>query len=180
MMHDWNVVVNLHEHSFQKAFKELQGFGIVNETDFFNVLAMKVGDINRFLENLQEWIANHPDFLTRIARIVPVTDTFTFQSPEEFEAKAKEIVLQWVPQLAGKSFHVRIHRRGFKGRLSSLDEEHFLDKILLEALEKAGTPGRITFENPDAIAIVETLGQWAGLACWKREDLERYPWMRID
>jgi hypothetical protein len=61
-----------------------------------------------------------------------------------------------------------------------LDEEHFLDRILLEALEKAGTPGRITFENPEAIAIVETLGQWAGLACWKREDLERYPWMRLD
>ena len=45
-----------------------------------------------------------------------------------------------LPILAGKNFHVRMHRRGFKGRISSHDEERFLDTILLEELGKIGNP----------------------------------------
>ena len=179
-MPDWNVVVNLYEKSFTKAFKELQGFGLVNKTNFFNVLTLKVSDIDRFLETFHNWISEHPNLMNKIARAIPVTDTFIFQSPEEFEAKAKEVVLQWVPQLGGKTFHVRMHRRGFKGRLSSNDEERFLDGIILAALEARGTLGKITFDDPDAIIVVETLGQEAGLSCWAREQLQRYSFLKID
>ena len=179
-MDEWNVVVSVRERGYRKAFKILQGFGAVSQTGFLNVLAMKVGDPERFLETLQAAISDNPNLLSALARAVPVTCTFTFQSPEEFEAKAKEAVLSWVPQLAGKGFHVRMHRRGFKGRLSSLDEERFLDGILLAALEQAGTPGHITFDGPDAIIVVETLGQGAGLSCWNREDLQRYSFLHLD
>lgn len=179
-MPDWNVVVSLQERGFKKAFKELQGFGSVSKTEFFNVLTMKVSDIERFQESLREWVAEHPALLHAVARIVPVTATFQFQSAAEFEAQARETVLQWIPQLAGKAFYVRMHRRGFKHRISSLEAEHLLDGTLLAALEAAGTPGRITFDEPDAIVIVETLGQWAGMACWKREDVRRYPWLRLN
>ena len=109
-----------------------------------------------------------------------ITCTFSFQSPEEFEPKAKEAVLYCLPSLAGKSFHVRMHRRGFKGRISSPEEERFLDRILIEELAKIGNPGRITFEQPDAILVVETLGQQAGLSGWNRQDLQRYPLLRLD
>ena len=64
-----------------------------------------------------------------------------------------------------------MHRRGFKGKLSTMDEERFLDTYLLEALEMARTPGRITFTDPDAIIALETVGPRAGLALWTREDL---------
>jgi tRNA(Ser,Leu) C12 N-acetylase TAN1 len=177
---DWNVVVSLQERGFKKAFKDLQGFGIVSKTEFFNVLTMKVSDIERFQESLLEWVAEHPALLKAVARLVPITATFSFQSAAEFETQAKETVLQWVPQLAGKAFHVRMHRRGFKERISSLEAEHLLDGTLLAALAAAGTPGRITFEEPDAIVIVETLGQWAGLACWQRQEMQRYPWLRLN
>lgn len=179
-MSDWNVVVSLQERGFKRAFKDLQGFGIVSKTEFFNVLTMKVSNIELFQESLLKWVAEHPALLNAVARLIPVTATFSFQSAAEFEAQAKEIVLQWVPQLAGKAFHVRMHRRGFKDRLSSLEEEHLLDGALLAALEAAGTAGRITFDAPDAIVAVETLGQWAGLACWKQEEMQRYPWLRLD
>ena len=75
---------------------------------------------------------------------------------------------------------MRMHRRGFKGRLSSHEKERFLDDILLEALRKAGTPGHITFENPDAIIAVETIMNWAGLSLWTREQLQRYPFIRFN
>jgi hypothetical protein len=43
-----------------------------------------------------------------------------------------------------------------------------------------GKPGRITFEDPDAIIAVETVAQWAGLSLWKREDLKQYPFIRLN
>ena len=98
----------------------------------------------------------------------------------EPEAKAREASLTWIPDLAGKSFHVRMYRRGFKGQLSSQSEESFLDGILLDALNKIGKPGRITFENPDAIIALETIDSRAGLSLWTREDLQRYPFLRLD
>ncbi len=179
-MFHWNVVVNLHEHSFRRAFELLQGLGAVYTTEFLNVLVMEVSNIPRFLETLNAWVSDDPSLLKIISRVVPVTSTFSFQSPEEFETKAKEVVMYWLPLLAGKNFHVRMHRRGFKGRISSHDEERFLDTILLEELGKMGNPGHITFEDPDAIIVVETVGQQAGLSCWTREDLQRYPLLRLD
>lgn len=179
-MFHWNVVVNLHEHGFRRAFRILQGLGAVYTTEFLNVLVMEVSNIPRFLETLNTWLTEEPSLAKLLSRVVPVTSTFSFQSPSEFENKAKEAVLSWLPNLTGKSFHVRMHRRGFKGRLSSHDEERFLDKILLEELEKRGNPGHITFEDPDAILVVETVGQQAGISCWNREDLQRYPLLRLD
>lgn len=179
-MFHWNVVVNLHEHGFRRACRLLQGLGAVYNTEFLNVLVMEVSNIPRFLETLNAWVSEDPNLLQLLARVVPVTCTFSFQSPEEFETKAKEAVLPWVSQLAGKSFHVRMHRRGFKGRISSPEEERFLDRILLEELVKIGKPGHITFADPDAILVVETVGQQAGLSCWNREDLQRYALLKLD
>jgi hypothetical protein len=73
-----------------------------------------------------------------------------------------------------------MHRRGFKGRLSSPDEERFLDEVLLVALDEAGVPGRISFEAPDAIIAIETVGKRAGMSFWRRADLENYPFLGLD
>jgi tRNA(Ser,Leu) C12 N-acetylase TAN1 len=75
---------------------------------------------------------------------------------------------------------VRLHRRGFKGRLSTPEEERFLDDALLEALQAAGTPCSLSFDDPDAIIQIETVGNRAGLSLWTREDLARYPFLRVD
>lgn len=178
-MQDWNVIVTIREKGFGEAVKLLEQFGPVSGTDFFNVLVMKTNDTRMLLEALNKEIEENPGTLNFISRVVPVTETFNFQSKEEFESRAKEIVLQWAPQLTGKSFHVRMHRRGFKGRLSSIEVEQFLDGILLQHLEQLGSPGRIDFENPDAIIAVETVGQGAGLSCWARKDLVSYPFLGL-
>jgi tRNA(Ser,Leu) C12 N-acetylase TAN1 len=177
---EWNVVINLNERSISQAFHRLGVFGTIKKTGFFNVLVMKVDDLPGMLDTLRRWTEEDPGSMSFLSRVVPATVTFTFQSPEEFEAKSAEAVLQWAPELAGKRFHVRMRRRGFKGKLSSLDEEHFLDSVLLAAAEKAGAPGQISFDDPDAIIAVETVGPWAGLSIWRREDRERNPLIRLD
>jgi tRNA(Ser,Leu) C12 N-acetylase TAN1 len=111
---------------------------------------------------------------------VPVRSTFTFQSAEQFEARTRAAALAFLPELAGKGFYVRMYRHGFKGRLSSQAEERLLGTVLQEALEEAGTPGHVTFEEPDVILAVETLGNQAGLSLWTREDLRGFPLLRLD
>jgi tRNA(Ser,Leu) C12 N-acetylase TAN1 len=56
---------------------------------------------------------------------MPVQKKFSFQSPDEFEYKAKKEIEEWIPRLAGKAFHVRMHRRGFKDRLKSVNRSSF-------------------------------------------------------
>jgi len=92
----------------------------------------------------------------------------------------KETVSEWVPQLEGKGFHVRMHRRGFKGRLSSLEEEKMLDEFLLVLTKDGGSPGHVTFERPDVIIAVETVAHRAGLSLWTHEDLQKYPFVRVE
>ncbi|KAF0215912.1 MAG: hypothetical protein FD174_3922 [Geobacteraceae bacterium] len=179
-MKEWNVVVTVHDGGYSKARQLLNRFGRVNKSDFFNILVMRTDDTRRFLESLREEIARAPEINLYLARVVPVIQTFTFQSPEEFDTKARVAVSAWIPTLAHKGFHVRMHRRGFKGKLSSMEEERFLDDYLLEALQLAGTPGHITFEEPDAVIALETIGPQAGLSLWTREELLRYPFLKLD
>ncbi len=180
-MLDWNVVVTVQQQGYQEAISLLKQYGPVSRTQYFNVLVLRAENISEMTEDLQQRVENYPDIIEAIlARVVPVIKTFHFSSPEEFEKKARETALAWVPKMTGKSFHVRMHRRGFKGRLSSLEEERFLDDVLLQALEKLGKPAAIDFDDPDLILVLETIDQRAGLSLWTRDDLERYPFLHLD
>ncbi len=177
---EWNVVISVNEHGYKRAYDVFRGFGEVRRTEFFNVLHMRAEDVQGMLDALRERRMQDPDSLSFLSRLVPVSHAFIFNSAEEFDAKAKDVVRGWTPRLAGKSFHVRIHRRGFKGRLSSPDEERILDAFLLEELEKSNTPGRIDFNHSDAVIAIETIGTWAGMSLWTREDMKKYPFIRVD
>ena len=179
-MRDWNVVVTVNEGGFVQAIRFLEKLGEIAKTDYYNVLVMKSDDIPGLLDELVRQISEEPEIASFLSRIAPLTHTFHFQSPEEFEGKAREIVLNWATVLAGKSFHARMHRRGFKGRISSQEAEQFLDGVLLESLEKANTPAHVTFDDPDFIIAIETLGPRAGISLWTRKDLARYSFLRLD
>ena len=73
-----------------------------------------------------------------------------------------------------------MHRRGFKGRLSSHQEESYLDHLLMTKLDAQGNPGRVDFDDPDYIIDIETVGQHAGVTLWNREQRLSYPFLRLD
>lgn len=174
------MVVTVREHGYRRMRDWLAQFGQVGRTGFRNVLALKVADVRAFIATLATALEAKPELGEQLGHVMPATATFAFQTPEEFEARAKAAVEEFVPALAGQRFHVRMHRRGFKGRLSSPEEERFLDRFLLERLESAGQPGTIAFDDPDAILAVETVGQRAGVSVWRREDMQRYPFLQLD
>ncbi len=179
-MKDWNVLISVNPQGFSQAFNVLREFGPIKKTSFFNVLIMKAENPREMVDALLERSSKDPGYLSFLSRLMPVAHAFTFKTPEEFRADAKEIILTLAPRLGDRSFHVRIHRRGFKGRLSSPEEERFLDETVLESLEKAGTPGRISFDDPDAVISIETVENQAGISLWTREDLQKYPFIRPD
>lgn len=176
----WNVVATLPEQTFREACRLLGHWGKVKRTRFYNVLAVRVDDPDAFLRDFAAAVTESPGLLNIVSHVVPAQRTFDFRTREEFEQKAREIVLAWAPALAGTGFHVRLHRRGGREMLSSQPEERLLDEALLAALAEAGTPGRINFDDPDNVIQIETVGGRAGLSLWTREDRRRFPFLGSD
>ncbi len=173
----WNVIVTLPEATAPQARRVLKRWGWLHRTPYFHVLVMAVADPDQFLREFGEAVAKTPGILNFVAHVFAAQRTFDFATVEEFERKARELALAWAPLLAGKRFHVRLHRRGLKGTLSTPKEERFLDEALLDALNAAGTPGHIGFDDPDLIIHVETIDSRAGMALWSRDDMGRYPFL---
>ncbi len=179
-MRDWNVVITALEDGYRRARKLLEQFGDVDSTEFYNVLVMKVADPDAFLEDLGKMVAESPGLMNDISRVIPAHEAFDFQNVAQFEEQAREVALAWAPRLAGRSFYVRLHRRGLKGTLSSPEEERFLDDVILDHLSDTDAQGRIVFADPDNVIDVETVGGRASMSLWSREDLRRFPFLRVN
>lgn len=180
-MKDWNVVVTVNEScGYRHARQRLRQFGAVEGTEFHNVLVMRVADVCALLASLSEMMRDDMSLFNDISRLMPAHETFDFETREEFETKALSAILGWADRLAGGTFHIRFHRRGHSDQLSSLSEEKLLDIALLNRLAEIGKSGRIDFADSDFVIDIETVGSRAGLSMWTREDLRRYPFLRID
>lgn len=176
---DWNVVASAAEGAYQKARRALRQLGQVGDTPYHNVLVLRVADVREALDALRNLGETDPQVRESVRHFVPVSEAFGFTSPEEFEIRAKETVRAFLPRLAGKRFYVRMHRRGFKGRLAQHEEERVLGTSILAALAETGATARVAFDDPDAVVVIETVGQRAGLAVWTRDELARYPFLHV-
>jgi tRNA(Ser,Leu) C12 N-acetylase TAN1 len=180
---DWNVVVTAYDwRGLRSARRLLQHYGEVARTEFHNVLVLKVADVAAFLEAISAAAEQDVSVRNDISRIMPAQATFAFATTAEFEDKARAIACQWADCVAGGSFHVRLHRRrgDSPARLSAQAEERSLDDSILERLRELGQPGRIDFQDPDYVIDIETVGQRAGMSLWSRDDLKRFPVLRVD
>ena len=179
-MRDWNVVATVRDEAYAAARRVLGELGPVARTDYFNVLVMRVPEVREFAERLTAFWEADPDLDAILGRVTPLERLFEFQTAAEFEARAREAATPWVEGLAGARFHVRMHRRGFRGRLSSQQEERFLDRWIQQRLAgTAGEPG-VDFADPDWIIDLETVGQRGGMSLWSRADLARFPFLHLD
>jgi len=179
-MHDWNVVISIYQYGFKRAVRALQELGRVDRSPYHNVLVMAAEDPFALLAAIERKTESDPALYDAISRVAPAMRCFEFHSAEEFRQAAKSIVLEWLPRLRGKSFHVRLHRRGLKHDLRSQDIERFLDEALLAVLELAGAPGRISFSDPDMVVVIDTIDERAGVALWSHDDIAQHRLLRPD
>ena len=179
-MENWNLVATTAEGKYTQALKFLAPFGIVKPTAYNNVVMMDVRDTLELMTLLAEEWQTQGGRLLLFKRVVPVTHTFNFGDRALFVRRAQEVTLDWVPQLTGHTFRVRMHRRGFKDQLSSVEEEQILTATILDATGKAGKRAAVSVDDPDALIAMETIGSNAGMSLWFREDLQHYPFLHID
>jgi len=168
------VVATSIEGEFRRAVRALEAWGPVGRTDYYNVLVVRVEASREFLSDFGGCVDVTPEVLSFLSRVIPCDRTFDFHDREDFEARASAVVRSWAGALMGQSFHVRMHRRGFKRQLSSQAVEQFLAEQLLGDLARRGAAGAVSFDDPDAIISVESVGGRAGLSLWTREDVRRY------
>jgi tRNA(Ser,Leu) C12 N-acetylase TAN1 len=180
---DWNIVVTAYDwRGLRAARRLLSRYGEVARTEFHNVLALRVAHITDFLDAISAAAQHDLSIHNDISRIMPAQATFAFATTGEFRERAGAIARQWADRIAGRSFHVRLHRRrgNSPAKLSAQAEEQYLDDGILERLRELGQPGRLDFQDPDYIIDIETIGERAGMSLWSRDDLERFPFLRID
>jgi hypothetical protein len=91
-------------------------------------------------EAIERLTEERPALCDAIARVAPAAFTFEFQSPERFKDCAKSLLLRWLPKLAGRSLHVRFHRRGSNTDLRTLEVERLFNDFSERSLFSAEPP----------------------------------------
>ena len=173
-MKPWNVLVTSLLGQERNVHRKLRQTGDFRRTDFKDVFIGWTDDTEAFLSAvLADTFLNE-----RIGKAVPIERTFPFRA-EDFEEKLEGALQAYLSRLAGSRFHVRMERRGFKGRLNSLEIEQEMDRLLKERLVEAGKGCEIDFEDPDNIVVVETVADWCGVSLITRKMKERYPFIKV-
>jgi tRNA(Ser,Leu) C12 N-acetylase TAN1 len=177
----FNVVVTLASKGrFRHLLRELAPHGEFRKTEFLGVIIGRVEDPTTFLESIREKRQKQLIGFRDLGRVVPLERVFVFHL-EEFPAKAKAALRPYVEDLEGKRFYVRLERRGLKGQIVSPEVERELDAFIEQTLVVAGRkPAQIDFEHPDAVVVVETIGDRCGVGLLTREMMDRYDFVRVD
>lgn len=181
IIREWNVIVTAREEAYERTYTLLGRFSPIAKTGYINILVMRVDDFRDFFEKIMEEIGKDPGILRYvISRIAPVQQTFEFEEKDDLRKKGGEIVLGWLDRIENRSFHVRMHRRGLKGKMNSREEEELIGKAVTELLQSKDKRCTVDFEDPDLIIDIETLEHRAGISLWTREEMQKYPFLRLD
>jgi len=179
-MKDWNTVVTVYQDGFRRALRALQKLAPAERSPYHNVLEMKADDPLVLLDAIEAMTQANPALYDAISRVAPAARVFDFASEEECVERAKSILADWVPRLAGRTFHARWHRRGTEHTVPTQDAERRLDDAVIAATAAAGAAAKISFTDPDMVIAVDIIDDRAGIGLWTRADLERYHVLRPD
>jgi tRNA(Ser,Leu) C12 N-acetylase TAN1 len=177
---DWNVVISVYQDGFRRALSALKEYGSVERSHYHNVLVMHVEDPTALLEAIERKTETNTALYDAISRVAPAMCTVDFHSIEEFKEKIASILIEWLTRLTGGSFHVRLHRRGDRHGLQTSSLERLFDDLLLDAMAAKGVRCMISFTDPDAIIVIDTVDDRAGIGLWTHEDIARHRLLRPD
>lgn len=169
---DWNVLAICTRGETGKALALLGGVGRFRTGGYPQVL---IGQVPRprgkddLLAGLEGLAAGGEACEGILDRLVPVEDAVSFARDDVTETLC-ECFEPLAPRLCGKTFYVRAHLRGMKGRIEHPAVERALGDFLFEYASRAGAPPKVSFKDPDFVVIVEVVGRRVGYAFLTRED----------
>jgi tRNA(Ser,Leu) C12 N-acetylase TAN1 len=174
----WNVLATSLEGRRDALLIALRRLAPFRPGGYRNVVKGQVEDPVAFLGRVREALAHDLLLPTALARLVPI-ETVTRIAPDTAVDTLAAAAEPLVDRLAGGSFFVRLERRGLKGRLHTPTFERALGDRVWRSLEARGHTPRVDFADPDAVLVVETLGEEAGLTVLDRAVRRAYPFVRI-
>lgn len=174
----WNVLATSLEGRRDALLIALRGLGRFRRGGYRNVVVGRVDDVGAFLVAIRDALATEPLLPTALAKVVPVETTVRFDATNAVDvfAAAAEPMLE---RLAGGTFFVRLERRGLKGRLHTPTVERALGDRVWQALEARGGTPRVDFRDPDAVLVVETVGDEAGIGVLTRPLRAEFPFVKV-
>lgn len=129
-MKPFNLVATLADGgSYPALLRELASFGEIHKTEFFGVVLGLVAEPLAVCEAIRAAREASPQAFADLGRLIPVSEVFHFGAASLVE-EATQVIRSHLAQLAGRSFYVRLERRGFKGKIVSPETERQLDAFV--------------------------------------------------
>jgi tRNA(Ser,Leu) C12 N-acetylase TAN1 len=175
---DWNVLATSVEGARPVLLHWLRRHGAFRGGGYRNVAIGRVATVPAFLDAVRDDLARAPGLAAALGRILPIERTLRLD-PNDALASLEEAIVPLHPRLVGGSYFVRLERRGLRDALHSTDVERALGAALWRALEAAGHTPRVAFRDADAVIVIETLGDRAGIGIVDRALRSAYPFVRI-
>jgi tRNA(Ser,Leu) C12 N-acetylase TAN1 len=174
----WNVVATCHEGRRDALLASLRRLAGFRPGGYRNVVVARVDDPITFLDRVRDALGEDRVLAGALGKLVPI-DVRCRIGPEEAVDQLTEAAEPLLDRLAGGSFFVRVERRGLKGRLDTSAVERAVGDGVWRALAARGGTPRVDFADADAVLVIETLGDQAGLAVLDRRLRREYPFVRI-
>lgn len=174
----WNVLATAKNREQRRLVRLVRGLGDFWWTPFLGVLVGRVEDHEAFCDQLRRREEQRPGALYPLARVVPIEDTFVCQ-PETLPGLLKEAVLRHADRIDSGAFYVRVECRGHAGASHIHELERELDRTVIQHLHSQGAAPRVDFKNPDAIVVLELIGDECGVGVLTRPMRERFPFIKV-
>ena len=174
---DWNLVVTARSGRRHDLVHALRPIVKLRRAGFPDVSIGRAADVEACLTAIGAR-ADRMLATEVLARVVPVTRTFLVD-PAALETQLLAEMAGAADALVGRSFHVRVERRGQKAVARSDLLERRLGTALVDALRARGADPRVTFDDPDAIVAVELIGAMCGVGVVDRDLRRRFPFVRV-
>ncbi len=175
---DWNLVVTAREGAQRDLVRALAPLVRLRRTPFRNVRLGKVEDVAGFLTAVMEQRERQPFLDNWLARVLPVDCTFRVD-PVGLLAELQRLAEPLLDRVRGRSFHVRVERRGHKGVIHTHETEQALGSWLFDTLVARGASPVVEFGNPEVVVAVELVGEVGGIGLVSREQREQFPFVRL-
>jgi tRNA(Ser,Leu) C12 N-acetylase TAN1 len=173
---DWNLVVTAHGGRRHDLIHALRPIVRLTRAGYSEVLIGRTDDVDACLTAIAA--RADPAFSAEIlARIVPVVRTFMLADDIAAQLVTEAASVQ--DDLVGRTFHVRVERRGHRGVLRSDDLERMIGTALVTGLQTRGDTPRVTFKDPDVVVAVEVIGATGGIGLVPRTLRQRFTFVRL-
>jgi tRNA(Ser,Leu) C12 N-acetylase TAN1 len=174
----WNVLATSPEGRRDALLLALRRLGKFRRGGYRNVLVGQVAERAEFLRAVRDALASDALLPGALAKLVPIEATVRIE-PESAVDTVAAAAEPFLAPLAAGSFFVRLERRGLKGRIHTPTFERELADRVWKTLEARGHAPRVDFRDPDAILVVETIGDEAGIAVLTRALRSDFPFVKM-